>query len=132
MERVKTADVLIVEDSEEVIWTMGNVLENAGFTVDAVMTGKDALERLSSSPETKLVILNYLLPDMSGLTVLNRIKKNGSSFQVIAISAMKEVKERLVEAGAFAFLEKPFDIEELVSLCRKAVGSEQCLVGSRH
>ncbi len=125
MEKVKTADVLIVEDSEEVIWTMRNVLENAGFTVDAVMTGKDALERMHSSPETGLVILNYLLPDMSGLTVLNRVRENGSSVQVIATSAMKEVGENLIEAGAFAFLEKPFDIGELISLCKKAVGSEQ-------
>jgi len=124
-ETVKTADVLIVEDSEEVIWMMGNVLENAGFTVDAVMTGKDALERLNTSPETGLVILNYRLPDMSGLTVLNRIKENGANVQVIATSAMKEVQESLVEAGAFAFLEKPFDIGELVKLCEEAVGKKQ-------
>ncbi len=85
------------------------------------------MERLHSSPEIELVILNYLLPDMSGLSVLKRIKENGSSVQIIATSAMKEVGESLVAAGAFAFLEKPFDIGELISLCKKAVngGSEQ-------
>ena len=103
----KKAEVLIVEDSEEVLWIMGNVLEHAGFTVDSATTGEKALEKMRKFPETKLIILNYLLPDMSGLSVLKRLRENGSRVKVIAVSAMKETRESLVNAGAFAFLEKP-------------------------
>jgi CheY-like chemotaxis protein len=123
------SEVLIVEDSEEVIWIMGNVLDRAGFYVDAVTTGKEALTRISQCPQTGLVILNYLLPDMSGVTVLKRLRENGSQVKVLATSALKEAKESLVNAGAFAFLEKPFDVKELISLCRQALNGKNAESG---
>ena len=125
----KKAEVLIVEDSEEVLWMLGNVLEHAGFTVDAATTGEKALEKMRSFPETQLIILNYLLPDMSGLTVLKRLRENGSRVKVIAVSAMKEARESLVNAGAFAFLEKPFDIGEFVRLCKQALNGKNAESG---
>ena len=118
----KKAEVLIVEDSEEVLWMMGNVLEHAGFAVDAATTGEKALEKMRSFPETQLIILNYLLPDMSGLAVLKRLREDGSRVKVIAVSAMKEARESLVNAGAF--LEKPFDINEFVRLCKQALNGK--------
>ena len=125
----KKAEVLIVEDSEEVLWMMGNVLENAGFTVDAVTTGKEALNRMREFPKIKLIILNYVLPDMSGLAVLKRLRENGSRVKVIAVSAMKEARESLVNAGAFAFLEKPFDIGDFVGLCKQALNRKNAEPG---
>jgi len=125
----KKAEVLIVEDSEEVLWMIGNVLEKAGFTVDAVTTGDEAIKRMKEFPETKLIILNYLLPDMSGLAVLKRLRENGSQVKVIAVSAMKETRESLVNAGAFAFLEKPFDIGEFVRLCKQALNRKNAESG---
>lgn len=123
------AEVLIVEDSEEVIWVMGNVLERAGFIVDAVTTGKEALNRMRELPKIKLIILNYVLPDMSGLAVLKRLRKNGSQVKVIAVSAMREARESLVNAGAFAFLDKPFDIGEFIGLCKRALNRENAESG---
>jgi len=120
----KKAEVLIVEDSEEVLWILGNVLDYAGFTVDAATTGEEALEKMRKFPETKLIILDYLLPDMSGLAVLKRLRENGSRVKVIATSVLKETRESLVTAGAFAFLEKPFDIGEFVRLCKQALNGK--------
>ncbi len=122
-------EVLIVEDSEEVIWVMGNVLERAGFIVDAVTTGKEALNRMRELPKIELIILNYVLPDMSGLTVLKRLRENGSQVKVIAVSAMREARESLVNAGAFAFLDKPFDIGEFIGLCKQAINRENAESG---
>ena len=123
------AEVLIVEDSEEVLWMMGNVLDNAGFTVDAVTTGEEAIERMKEFPETKLIILNYVLPDMSGLAVLKRLRENGSRVKVIGTSAMKSVSESFVKVGAFAFLEKPFEIKEFIGLCKQALNRENAEPG---
>lgn len=125
----KNAEVLIVEDSEEVLWIMGNVLDNEGFMVDAVTTGKKALEKMREFPEIKLIILNYVLPDMSGLTVLKRLRENGSQVKVLAVSAMKETKESFVNAGAFSFLDKPFDINEFIGLCKQALNGENAASG---
>ena len=125
----QNAEVLIVEDSEEVLWVMGNVLEQSGFVADAVTTGEGALKKMREFPEIKLVILNYVLPDMSGLTVLKRLRKSGSQVKVIATSAMKGVSESLVKAGAFAFLEKPFDINEFIGLCKQALNGKNAESG---
>jgi len=125
----KKAEVLIVEDSEEVLWMMGNVLEHAGFAVDAATTGEKALEKMRSFPETQLIILNYVLPDMSGLTVLKRLRKSGSQVKVIATSAMKGVSESLLEAGAVTFLEKPFDINQFIALCKQVLNGKNAESG---
>ena len=125
----KKAEVLIVEDSEEVLWILGNVLEHAGFTVDAATTGEEALEKMRKFPETKLIILDYLLPDMSGLAVLKRLRENGSRVKVIATSVLRETGESLVEAGAFTFLEKPFDLKEFIGLCKQALNGENAESG---
>ena len=119
---IKQSHVLIVDDSEDMLRTMANVLETAGFTVDSVMTGGGAIERLKQSPEIKLVILNFLLPDASGLSVVRQLRADGCEAAVIGTSAL-DVGDRFVKAGAFAFMEKPFDIKELVRLCREVMAS---------
>ena len=97
---------------------MANLLEKAGFSVDAITTGGEAIERVKKIPGIELVVLNYLLPDMSGLSVMEQIKANGCKAEVIVISAFGEIRNDFIKAGAFAFLEKPFDIREFVRLCK--------------
>jgi len=115
------SQVLVVEDSEEMIWAIANVLEKAGFSVDAVTNGKEAILLLNDCQQTKVVIINYILPDMNGVSVINQMRSNGCKAEVIGISALKDKREVFLKAGAFAFLDKPFDIRELVHLCRHAL-----------
>lgn len=116
-------DILIVEDSEDMLWAEVNVLEKTGFTIDTVTTGREALEKLKESPETKLVVLDYLLPDMNGLTVMESFRANGCKAEVVVVSASarKEIRKDFLNSGAFAFLEKPFDNRELLKLCTQAL-----------
>ena len=120
MER-NAPEVLIVEDSEEMLWAMGNVLEKAGFSIDAVTTGGDAIETVKKFPDIKLIILNFLLPDRSGLTVMKQLRANGCKAEVIGISTLRGIEQSFMKGGAFAFLEKPFDIRELVDVCKQAL-----------
>ena len=120
MER-NTPKVLIVEDSEAMLWTMGNVLEKAGFSINAVTTGAEAIETVKKSPEIRLIIINFLLPDKSGLTVMEQLKANGCKAEVIGISSLRGIEQSFMKGGAFAFLEKPFDIKELVHVCKQAL-----------
>lgn len=116
------SQVLIVEDSEEMLWSIANILEKAGFSVDAVTNGKDAMLKLNDDcHQTKVVVINYTLPDMSGVSVINNMRSNGCKAEAIGISALKDKREAFLKAGAFAFLDKPFDIRELVRLCKMAL-----------
>ncbi len=116
-------EVLIVEDSEEMLWMMGNVLDSAGFVVEAVTTGGEALEKVREFREIGLVIINYLLPDMTGVSVIEQLRRNGFGGEVIGTSALKEARDSFTRAGVFAFLEKPFDINELIGLCHQAIST---------
>ena len=124
-------DVLIVEDNEEMIWMIGNALDQAGFAVDAETTAKGGIEQVRIHPELKAVVLNYVLPDMSGIKVLDYLKKNGFRAEVIGISASSEVGSRFIAGGAMAFLEKPFDLNELVRLCGEAVNGHGAPANAR-
>jgi DNA-binding NtrC family response regulator len=119
----KTTEILIVDDSEEMLWTMANVLEKAGLSVDAVTNGKDAMEFMRCYPQTQVVILNYLLPDMSGLSVLDHFQQNGTCSKVIVVTAYgtDEIRNKFFKGGAWAFMEKPFDINQLISVCKQAL-----------
>ena len=127
-EEKKKLDVLIVDGSKDMLRSMANVLETAGLGVRAVMTGREAIQRLKESPETRVVILNSLLPDKSGFTVLEQLKTNGCKASVIAVSASKDVGHRFMNAGACGFLEKPFDIRDLVGLCRDVLSGNNAWV----
>jgi len=116
------SQVLIVEDSEELLWSIANILEKADFSVDAVTTGKEAISILANNyNQTKVVVIDYILPDMSGVSVINQIRSNGCKAEAIGISALKDKREAFLKAGAFACLDKPFDISELVNLCKQAL-----------
>ena len=58
---------------------------------------------------------------MSGVYVVKQMRSNGCKAEVIGISALKYMRDRFMSAGAFAFLDKPFDIRELVHLCKQAL-----------
>ena len=119
--------ILLVEDSDELLSVVANILDAAGFHVEAALSGGEALEEWARHPETELVILNYRLPDMSGLSVFRRLRERGYTRPVIAISGFgtREVKEGFMDKGAFAFLEKPFDMHVLIGKCRMALKGER-------
>jgi len=119
----KSTEILIVDDSEEMLWTMAYVLEKAGLSVDAVTNGKDAMEYMRCYPQTPVVILNYLLPDMSGLSILDHIRQNGTYPKVVVVTAYgtDEIRKKFIKGGAWAFLDKPFDINNLTTVCKQAL-----------
>ena len=123
----KKSNILIVDDSEEMIWVLANVLEKAGLSVDAVTNGKDAIEYLQCNTEIRVVILDYQLPDMSGLLVLDHIKPKGAYFEVIVITGhgTDEIRSKCYDGGACAFMEKPFDINHLVLMCKQALKEKE-------
>src|SRR6185436_18790064 len=97
-------------------------LVHKGFTVDTARGGKEALAKIESSPP-ELVILDYMMPDLSGLEVLKEIRNKGNDTPVILITAYGSV-ERAVEvmkAGAYDFITRPFDPDYIELVVRKAI-----------
>ncbi len=127
---------LVVEDEPEVaIVTRGFVERHAGFQVVAVApTGGQALDAIETlAPD--VVLLDVHLPDMSGLTVLRRLRSRGSRVEVVAVTAARDLETvRMARTqGVRHYLVKPFDMQTLhqrLDDVHRAVAQERSLAAS--
>jgi len=114
--------ILIVDDEPSNRKILAQELVRKQFDVDTVTGGRDALAAIeSSSPD--LVILDYMMPDITGLEVLKELRARGNDIPVIMITAYGSV-DRAVEsmkAGAYDFITRPFDPDHIEIIIRKAL-----------
>ncbi|MFQ5807747.1 MAG: sigma-54-dependent transcriptional regulator [Phycisphaerae bacterium] len=117
-----TIRVLIVEDEGLIRWSLRQKFEERGYRVTEAETGKAALEALDGKI-FDLLVLDYKLPDMNGLEVLRRVRAEDHDSVAIMMTAYSTV-ERAVEAiklGAFDYITKPFQMEQLLFAVDKAL-----------
>jgi two-component system phosphate regulon response regulator PhoB len=117
------ARLLVVEDDDTIRETISEALSKEGFTVDSVATGNGALERFKGSPDQQpcdLVLLDLMLPGVSGLDVCRYVRRRGFSTPILVVSARETETDRVVglEVGADDYLIKPFGMRELIARCR--------------
>ncbi|WP_146651239.1 response regulator transcription factor [Labilithrix luteola] len=126
--------VLVVEDDAKLSRFLVRVLVEEGFAADSCETGADAFAQASAGIYD-LIILDWMLPDVDGLSVCRRLRQGGLSTPILMLTARGEVRERVLglETGADDYLVKPFEVEELVarmrSLVRRATGFAKLSVG---
>ncbi len=111
--------ILVVEDEKRIQDFLSRGLESAGYAVDVAGDGATATELIYST-EYDLVILDLMLPDMDGLTVLGKIRNRKVSPPVLILSARDAVDDRVrgLEHGADDYLVKPFAFVELLARAR--------------
>jgi CheY-like chemotaxis protein len=118
--------LLVVEDQEHILRLERMVLITDGFDVETASGGRDALEKLKSGRYDGIV-LDILMPDLDGCEVVRHLKASGPNRQtpVIMVTASLEpgMRQRAFEAGAAAFLNKPFTAEAFRSVIHGAIGS---------
>ena len=113
--------ILLVDDEEEYVRTMAERLEMRDLGSDVALTGEDALSRLEEDlPD--VMVLDLKMPGMGGLEVLEAVKSRYPSVQVIILTGHGSEKEEAIalRMGAFAYLQKPVDIQDLMAEVRKA------------
>lgn len=108
--------ILIVEDDLVIAHFIRDGLLEAGFAVEIASTGTSALEMLQAPSSYELVILDLMLPEIDGMTVLNSIRKMENHIPVIILSAKHTVDDRVygLKNGADDYLVKPFSFPELL------------------
>ncbi len=119
---MKHTRVLIVEDEQLIRWSLKQRFASEGYVADEAETTKEGL-RLFAEQTYDLVMLDYKLPDMTGIECLRRIRKQDPDVVVIMMTAYGKV-ETAVEAmrlGAFDFVSKPFQIDELMMLVERGL-----------
>jgi two-component system, NtrC family, response regulator AtoC len=114
--------VLVVDDERLVRWSLRQKCEEWGYQVSEAESGLAAL-RVAQNESPDLVLLDVRLPDMSGLSVLEQLKKNEDTRAVIMITAdpqLDDIKAAL-KLGAYDFVGKPIDFEELLVAIKNAL-----------
>jgi len=114
--------ILVVEDDTTIRVTLGEVLGKLGHDVVQTETGREALER-SRHQDFDLVLLDLRLPDMHGLDVLRTLREADGEALVVVMTAFPEVRTAIesVKAGAYDYINKPFDLDDLRELVRRAL-----------
>ncbi|MCU0879131.1 MAG: response regulator, partial [Pirellulaceae bacterium] len=113
------ANILVVEDERHLAVGIKYNLEAEGFRVSTAADGPTAL-RLLEEEAFDLVVLDIMLPGMSGYAVCKSIRDQGSDVPVLILSArtLSEDRTRGFDVGANQYLSKPFDLDELLSRVR--------------
>jgi two-component system, OmpR family, alkaline phosphatase synthesis response regulator PhoP len=117
--------VLVVEDESSIASFVALYLKNAGYRIQAVGTGRDAIERVAAETPS-LVVLDLMLPDIDGLEVCRTIRQS-SDVPILMLTARDEDVDKIIglEVGADDYLTKPFNPRELVarvkSILRRSV-----------
>lgn len=127
------ARVLLVEDDRTLTRELISLIKNAGFAIDAVSTGEEALELEAAEPY-HLIICDVGLPGMSGFETIRQLRARGAHVPVLFLTARHEREDRIrgLDLGGDDYLGKPFDAEELLAhvraLVRRSGGSASPLL----
>ena len=111
--------ILIVEDDEKLCNVVRNELSDCGYIVDLSYSGADAIYYISQNIYD-LIILDRMLPELDGLTLLKTIRLKGNTTPVLFTTALGEIHDKIdgLDAGADDYITKPYDMNELKARIR--------------
>jgi len=117
--------ILIVDDNRNMQFILKNLLSEEGFKITSAENGKESLE-VFKSDKPDLVLLDIRLPGMDGIEVLKSIREIDSDCPVIMITAYGDVKSAVeaIKLGAYDYVTKPFDNDELLINIKKAIENQ--------
>jgi CheY-like chemotaxis protein len=114
--------VLIVDDDMRNIFALATVLEEHGMDIVWSDNGRDAIQRVASDPQIQVVLMDIMMPEMDGMATMKEIRKlpQGKQLPMIAVTAkaMKGDREKCIEAGAWDYLSKPVNTQDLLTVLR--------------
>ncbi len=122
-EKVQTRDtLLIVDDDREMVTRMERILTKEGYAVLCAYSGEEAIEVIFKN-KIEVVITDIMMADMNGIDLIKRALKTYSNLECIVITGHKdnELAVRALRAGAFDYLTKPIDLEELTISIKRAI-----------
>jgi len=114
--------VLIVDDDMRNIFALATVLEEHGMDIVWADNGRDAISRVATDSQIEVVLMDIMMPEMDGMATMKEIRKlpAGKDLPMIAVTAkaMKGDREKCIEAGAWDYLSKPVNTQDLLAVLR--------------
>ncbi len=114
--------VLIVDDDARNIFALTSVLEEHEMDILSADNGRDAINILIDDPDVDIVLMDIMMPEMDGMETIQEIRKVSrlKNLPIVAVTAkaMKGDREKCIEAGAWDYLSKPVDSEQMIKVLR--------------
>jgi signal transduction histidine kinase/CheY-like chemotaxis protein/HAMP domain-containing protein len=114
--------VLIVDDDMRNIFALATVLDEQGMTVISADNGHEAIQHVQQDPSIDVVLMDIMMPEMDGITTIQEIRKipERQELPIIAVTAkaMKGDREKCIAAGAWDYLSKPVNTQDLLAALR--------------
>lgn len=122
--------MLVVDDDPDILEALSEILEAEGFEIRRARNGKEALERLSPEPP-QLILLDLMMPVMDGWEFAQRMKQlpDVAHIPIIVLSADRNVSNKATGIGAVGYLAKPFELNDLLDMVRRALESRPPAAG---
>ena len=117
------ATILVADDEPNLRRVLTAVLQRDGHTVITADGGRDAVKKARAQPRLDLLVTDFLMPDMNGLEVLETIRKHHPNLRALLISGHGTVRSAVeaMRLGAFDYLTKPFEVEEVRAIVARAL-----------
>lgn len=138
--KIPRTKVLVVDDESLIRWALTEMLGDLGYEVVQAGDGRNALAAICEATPFDIALLDVRLPDCDDLSLLARMRSLSPSTRIILMSAhgTTDMAERAMDLGAYTFVSKPFELNDLAALVSRArearpssPGTEGCSDWSR-
>ena len=120
---MQPANILLVDDEITFVNTLSKRLSNREFSIVTAFSGQEALDQLAKNFDIQIVVLDIKMPGMDGLKTLEEIKRQYPSVEEIILTGHSTIDSAIkgMRLGAFDYLVKPCDVDQLISRVEEAV-----------
>jgi DNA-binding NtrC family response regulator len=125
--------ILIVDDEDSIREVVSSMLSSSGFVCTQAQSGREALALLQSGEEYELMLSDMMMPVMDGEALLAATKERFPDIPVVMVTAMHDISIALnaIRNGAYDYLLKPFDREQLLATVRRALENRRLKLENR-
>src|SRR5438046_4036474 len=125
--------ILVVDDEEAIREIVSSMLQNAGYAATQAASGKQALEILGSGEEFQLMLSDLMMAEMDGIALLDRVQDCYPDMPAIMVTAVHDISVALaaIRNGAYDYLLKPFELEQLLAVVRRALDHRKLRLENR-
>src|SRR5687768_7829324 len=118
-----SAKILVIDDEPDIVDLISLNLESEGYQVATAATGEAALKLVKEGEQFEILLTDLRLPDVDGIELVERLKEIAPDSEIIVVTGYGSTEKAIqaTKAGAFYFLEKPVEFEELLILIEKAL-----------
>lgn len=121
--------ILIVDDDEEIRYSLSRVLGSRGYQVETAASGEDGIARIKGGLKPDLIMCDVRMGGISGIETLQHMRSASPSLQIVLMTAFGTAQTAIeaMKFGAYDYIMKPFDVDKVLDIAQKAISSSQDL-----